>query len=100
MSDIRGQIEREFHQTWRQRRLIGRRRYALVYGVGVWGGLTLLGLVGGAIVLGRFDITVAALQTAVIVPGGYFVGIKMWDHNERRFALNCANPEPDSLDST
>src|SRR5216684_9113296 len=76
---------RHFREEWSRTRLKGRRRFALIFGVGIFGGVFASGYVLSQIYKGQLDIVIAAGVAIACAAGGYFVGLKTWDANEARF---------------
>jgi hypothetical protein len=76
----------EYEKTsWERTRAKGRTRYALVHGLFGWGGsmATIFGL-GYALDGGRHW-QVYAFVIAGGLLGGYFLGLKAWAYNERKY---------------
>jgi hypothetical protein len=72
-------------EIWRyvRRQTKTRRRFALIYGVGVFGGAPALMLIASQIAWGTFNIAIAAAELTLGIIGGYFGGLKTWDYNEK-----------------
>src|SRR6266481_2463447 len=97
---VRREVIRQFRESWSRTRLKGRRRWALTYGVAVWGALAALGYLAFQIIKGQFNILIDAGTIVLISAGGYFVGLKIWDANEAHFiATEPVNPAAQNPDA-
>ncbi len=81
--DVRAEVVGQFRQKWSRTRLKGRRRFAAIYGGVIWGGLSALGTVLGQIFKWGFDIRIGTATIVFFAVGGYLVGLRIWDANEK-----------------
>ena len=91
-------------EDWSQTRLRGRRRFALVSGALIWGGLMSIGFVWLPFIFRRpfslFSILVGAGMLLYLGVAGYWCGLKAFDQHEKEFlGSNTVNP-PDSNPDT
>jgi hypothetical protein len=99
---VRNEVIRQFRESWARKRQKGRRRFAAVYGVAYWGGLSAIGFIGAQIIKEQFSVPIAAGMSVAFGAAGYFFGLKIWDYNESQFLAEeqRANPPSQSPDPT
>ncbi|MBS0264219.1 MAG: hypothetical protein JSS02_19940 [Planctomycetes bacterium] len=87
MADKQGETRwlRYSSENWSQARAGGRRRFALINGAMIWGGLMSLGLVGGRIIFkSEFDPLMIGF-VVFFAAGGYWIGLKSFEEHEKEF---------------
>jgi hypothetical protein len=98
---VRNEVVRQFREDWCRMRLKSRRRFAVTFGVGIFGGVFASGYVLSQIYKGQFNFLIDAGFVIACAAAGYFVGLKAWDANEAQFLaddrpVNPPAPNPDA----
>lgn len=80
--EAKAEVIRRSHEEWSRTRLRGRRRFILVHGIILTGGLMALSFSLGQFLGGMLLPVVALFNVIACLTFGYLVGISRWKHNE------------------